>query len=102
MGDADWRRALQQRLEQNQRDAAALAASAAAARGGAQHGAGDGDAAGAGGAAAVRVISFENTQAHALTCSKHRGSLGHHFKVLDTGKVDTHTPPMQVRASDFL
>jgi len=33
----------------------------------------------------VRVISLENTQSHALTCSKSRGSLGHHFKVLDGG-----------------
>ena len=31
----------------------------------------------------VRVISLENTQSHALTCSKSRGSLGHHFKILD-------------------
>ena len=27
----------------------------------------------------VRVISLENTQSHALTCSKSRGSLGHHL-----------------------
>ena len=26
----------------------------------------------------VRVISLENTQSHALTCSKSRGSLGQH------------------------
>jgi hypothetical protein len=31
--------------------------------------------------AKVRVISLENTQSHALTCSKAKGSLGHHFKV---------------------
>eukprot|EP00931_Biecheleriopsis_adriatica_P115510 TRINITY_DN91299_c0_g1_i1.p1 TRINITY_DN91299_c0_g1~~TRINITY_DN91299_c0_g1_i1.p1 ORF type:complete len:392 (+),score=51.33 TRINITY_DN91299_c0_g1_i1:37-1176(+) len=33
----------------------------------------------------VRVIPLANTQSHALTCSKSRGSLGHHFKVLDGG-----------------
>ena len=30
----------------------------------------------------VKVISVQNTQAHALTCSKKNGSLGHHFRVL--------------------
>ncbi|CAK0795980.1 unnamed protein product, partial [Prorocentrum cordatum] len=40
----------------------------------------------------VRVISLENTQAHALTCSKARGSFGHHFKVLDGG--DSLHPPL--------
>jgi hypothetical protein len=41
----------------------------------------------------VRVISLHNTQAHALTCSKAKGSLGHHFRVLDAG-VDALAPPL--------
>jgi len=44
-------------------------------------------------ARAVRVISLHNTQAHALTCSKKKGSLGHHFRVLDEG-VDLLAPPL--------
>ena len=44
-------------------------------------------------ARAVRVISLHNTQAHALTCSKKKGSLGHHFRVLDEG-VDLLAPPI--------
>ena len=39
----------------------------------------------------VRVISMHNTQAHALTCSKSRGSLGHHFRV---HPVDPLEPPL--------
>ena len=31
----------------------------------------------------VKVISVANTLSHALTCTKSRGSLGHHFRVLD-------------------
>ena len=30
----------------------------------------------------LRVLPLENTQAHALTCSKAKGSMGHHFRVL--------------------
>lgn len=32
----------------------------------------------------LRVLPLENTQAHALTCTKSKGSLGHHFRVLGT------------------
>ena len=44
----------------------------------------------------VRVISLENTQGHALTCSKLlKGSLGHHFKLLEEG-VDSLHPPVDL------
>ena len=33
----------------------------------------------------LRVLPLDNTQAHALTCSKKRGSIGHHFRVLGDG-----------------
>jgi len=33
----------------------------------------------------LRVLPLQNTQAHALTCSTSRGSLGQHFRVLDGG-----------------
>ena len=66
LGPADWQLALRERL----------AASAAS----------------DGASPPVRVISLENTQSHALTCSKSRGSVGHHFKVVDG--ADTLTPPL--------
>mmetsp|Transcript_24329 Transcript_24329/g.36081 ORF Transcript_24329/g.36081 Transcript_24329/m.36081 type:complete len:852 (+) Transcript_24329:171-2726(+) len=39
----------------------------------------------------VTVISLHNTQSHALTCSKSRGSFGQHFKRID-GSIDEYTP----------
>lgn len=33
----------------------------------------------------LRVLPLDNTQSHALTCSKKRGSVGHHFRVLGDG-----------------
>ena len=33
----------------------------------------------------LRVLPLDNTQAHALTCSKAGGSSGHHFRVLGDG-----------------
>ncbi len=36
----------------------------------------------------LRVLPLHNTQAHALTCSTQRGSLGQHFRVLDGGLGD--------------
>ena len=36
----------------------------------------------------LRVLPLHNTQAHALTCSTSRGSLGQHFRVLDGGAGD--------------
>jgi len=33
----------------------------------------------------LRVLPMDNTQAHALTCSKSHGSLGHHFRSLGDG-----------------
>ena len=41
----------------------------------------------------LRVLPLHNTQAHALTCSKRAGSLGHHFRVLGGGG-DSLTPPL--------
>ena len=38
------------------------------------------------GARPLRVLPLDNTQAHALTCSKRRGSLGHHFRALKVGE----------------
>ena len=81
LGNPQWKAALEQRLaaglkppadEQPQRE------------GGAEAGVGAATAtAMAAGASWVRVISLENTQAHALTCSKARGSVGQHFKASD-------------------
>jgi len=33
----------------------------------------------------LRVLPLHNTQAHSLTCSTRRGSLGQHFRILDGG-----------------
>ena len=68
--DADWHAALEAQL---------------AAPGGAEEEEESADGGGAPDGGSVRVISLANTQAHALTCSKARGSFGHHFRRLDAG-----------------
>ena len=46
----------------------------------------------------LRVLPIDNTQAHALTCSKARkGSLGHHFRNVAAG--DALAPPLQAIAA---
>ena len=39
------------------------------------------------------IVPCGSPQAHALTCSKAKGSFGHHFKVVD-GSVDSLAPPL--------
>lgn len=46
----------------------------------------------------VLVISIHNTQSHALTCGKQKGSFGHHFRRITTENVnpiDEYTPSLQ-------
>ena len=47
----------------------------------------------------LRVLPMDNTQAHALTCSKSRGSLGQHFRVLGAGGGDALAPKLDAALS---
>ncbi len=47
----------------------------------------------------VLVISIHNTQSHALTCGKQKGSFGHHFRRItgrkDANPIDEYTPSLK-------
>ena len=47
----------------------------------------------------VLVISIHNTQSHALTCGKQKGSFGHHFRRITTATenptIDEYTPSLE-------
>jgi hypothetical protein len=86
-GENDWFRALQTRLEIDERSFFPRHLNL--------------DGTGTNQSDRVLVISIHNTQSHALTCGKARGSFGHHFKRMvvegssNHSAIDEYTPSLE-------